>query len=45
MPYLDAGDLHVHYQDDYFGPQWTSDPPVFLLQAGYAANSNHFATC
>jgi pimeloyl-ACP methyl ester carboxylesterase len=44
MPYVDAGDLHVHYQDDYFGARWQQSPPVFLLQAGYGANSNHFAT-
>jgi pimeloyl-ACP methyl ester carboxylesterase len=43
MPYVDTGDLHVHYQDDYFGTPWESKP-VFLLQAGYAANSNHFDT-
>ncbi len=43
MPYVDAGGLHTHYLDDYLGPQWLA-PEVVLLQHGYAANVNHFAT-
>jgi pimeloyl-ACP methyl ester carboxylesterase len=44
MPYVDVGDHHCYFQEDYFGTPWEPDPPVFLLQAGYAANSNHFST-
>ncbi|MGW9027090.1 alpha/beta fold hydrolase [Streptomyces sp. NPDC055722] len=43
MPEIQTADLHVHYEDDYFGTPWETKP-VFLLQAGYAANSRHFAT-
>lgn len=39
---VQASGLDVHYRDDYFGPQWET-PETFVLQAGYAANSNHFA--
>lgn len=42
MPSVKVLDLNVHYLDDYFGPQW-DEPEVMLLQAGYAANANHFA--
>jgi pimeloyl-ACP methyl ester carboxylesterase len=44
MPHVTVGDLNCFYTDDYFGQPWTEQPPVFLLQAGYAANSNHFST-
>lgn len=43
MPRVQTRDLDVFYEDDYFGTQW-EDKPVVLLQAGYAANSRHFAT-
>lgn len=42
MPRVKALDLDCHYVEDYFGPQWQT-PDVVLLQAGYAANANHFA--
>jgi pimeloyl-ACP methyl ester carboxylesterase len=44
MPYVDVGDLHCYFQEDHFATPWEPEPPVFLLQAGYAANSNHFST-
>jgi pimeloyl-ACP methyl ester carboxylesterase len=43
MPSVETADLHVHYEDDDFGTPWESRP-VFLLQAGYAANARHFST-
>lgn len=43
MPQIQTADLTVYYEDDYFGTQWEAKP-VALLQAGYAANSRHFAT-
>jgi pimeloyl-ACP methyl ester carboxylesterase len=44
MPHVTAGDLDCFYQEDYFGTPWNDEPAAVLLQAGYAANSNHFST-
>ncbi|MBO0693590.1 MAG: alpha/beta hydrolase [Acidimicrobiaceae bacterium] len=35
MPAVVAGDLECHYEDDYFGDPWVSDPPVILVQHGF----------
>jgi pimeloyl-ACP methyl ester carboxylesterase len=43
MPSVQVNDLVCYYEDDYLGVQWET-PATFLLQAGYAANSAHFAT-
>lgn len=42
MTIMRVGDLDCYFTNDYFGPQWRT-PQTFLLQHGYAANSNHFA--
>lgn len=35
MPTVVAGDLECHYEVDYFGDPWDSDPPVILVQHGF----------
>ena len=35
MPTVAAGDLECHYEEDYFGDPWISDPPVILVQHGF----------
>lgn len=35
MPTITAGDLECHYEEDYFGDPWVSDPPVILVQHGF----------
>jgi len=35
VPTVTAGDLECHYEEDYFGDPWVSDPPVILVQHGF----------
>jgi 3-oxoadipate enol-lactonase len=36
VPTVVAGDLECHYEEDYFGDPWISDPPVILVQHGFS---------